>query len=82
MKITFEYSTGGRKYNSFEAALQAAVENGVKNLVTKKLLPFHSQLSNSAITVIAKNSSLENYSISVANVPDEIREQVQQALSE
>jgi|LakMenEpi02Apr12_1017379.scaffolds.fasta_scaffold13618_2 hypothetical protein len=80
MKITFSYSHGGKKYNSLEEAFKAATEKGIREMVEKKLSNFKNQLDGSTITITSEIGG--NYSISIKNVPSDISDQVQQALSE
>lgn len=83
MEIKIDYSFGGKKFDSLTQAVNAAMEEGVKDLIREKLSAFQPQLTNSVITVkpTTTNGTLQNYSIQVSNVPDDIKEQVEQALS-
>lgn len=82
MKITFEYSHGGKNYNSLDAAVMAAMEAGVKKIINDRLAPFQSRLTaNGSVVTATQGDTPGSYSFVVSNVPEELEEQVQQALN-
>ena len=78
--ISFKVTYKGKPYNSLMDAFNEAVNTQVTELIQKKLAPFKDELNRAGATVRVDLD--ENYkgNIIIENVPNELKEQVEQAV--
>jgi hypothetical protein len=87
IKLTIEITYNGKSFESIEDAMLAAVINGMKKIMEKKMQPFASEIAEHGGKVIYNitGDSFENLkgSISVkGDVPKEITERIINSLHE
>ncbi len=78
-KIEVTYK--GRKYGKLEDAFMQAAVDGTKELIQKKLRPFHSEIAacNGVVNINIPND-LKNMSVELSNMPEELLERLKTAL--
>jgi hypothetical protein len=77
IKITYE----GKSYDSITDAFQKAAENGIKKMITDKLLPFNSEIQQAnGIVEINVSDNLKDMNIKLKNIPQDLIDRITAAL--
>lgn len=79
--LNFEMRYGGNKYNTIEDAMQQMITDQVGDKVREAIEPFEEELDqHGAEVVIDVPADFTDIKITITNVPDELRDEVNQAV--